>query len=311
MKISVIIPTYKRKIFLEKCLKALKKQKRKPDEIIIVAREEDNETIEFLQVEKNEIDNLRIVTVNKPGQAYAMNAGVEIACGDIICFTDDDAEPFPDWLERIEKWYEKNENIGGVGGRDIIIENGKIKCDSPCKKVGKLQWFGRAIGNHHLSLHPLLPVEVDILKGVNMSFRSEILKKYKFDMLLNSYSSVHNDFDMSLNAKKEGYKLIYDPEIKVYHHAVPRISHQRGDEIGVYEYSFATVYVLLKHLSPIRKVIFLLYFFLIGQRTSYGPILYLYDFFRWKRIPLKILKLSIKGKIEGLKKWILSNILKV
>jgi GT2 family glycosyltransferase len=306
MTISVIIPTYKRKNSLERCLKALKGQKRKPDEVIIVVREEDKETIEYLKSEKIHMPELKMVYVNQPGQVYAMNAGLEEASGEIICFTDDDAEPFPDWLEKLEKWYE-DKDVGGVGGRDIIItEDRKIKSDAPCKKVGKLQWFGRTIGNHHLSLNPSVPVEVDILKGVNMSFRSEILKKYKFDMILNNYSSVHNDLDMSLNARKEGYKLIYDPEIKVYHYAVPRITHKREDEISIYEHSFATVYVLLKHLSLVRKLVFLLYFFLIGQRASYGPILFLYDSLKGRRIPFKILKTSIKGKFDGLKRWILN-----
>ena len=37
--------------------------------------------------------------------------------------------------------------------------------------VGRVQWWGRRMGNHHLGA--IAPVEVEWLKGANMSFRRE------------------------------------------------------------------------------------------------------------------------------------------
>ena len=67
------------------------------------------------------------------------------ARGDIICFTDDDAGPWSDWIERIEKHF-RDPIIAGVGGRDIVIVDGK-SIKGKCKVVGKMSWFGRCIGN--------------------------------------------------------------------------------------------------------------------------------------------------------------------
>ncbi|ONQ99134.1 glycosyl transferase, partial [Burkholderia cenocepacia] len=44
MKISVLVPTYRRPADLARCLLALQRQQRLPDEVIVVARPEDDAT---------------------------------------------------------------------------------------------------------------------------------------------------------------------------------------------------------------------------------------------------------------------------
>lgn len=44
MNISVLIPTYRRPKDLARCLEALKKQKRVPDEVLVIVRNTDAET---------------------------------------------------------------------------------------------------------------------------------------------------------------------------------------------------------------------------------------------------------------------------
>ncbi|NTX23610.1 glycosyltransferase family 2 protein, partial [Burkholderia cepacia] len=48
MKISVLVPTYRRPADLARCLLALQRQQRLPDEVIVVARPEDDATHERL-----------------------------------------------------------------------------------------------------------------------------------------------------------------------------------------------------------------------------------------------------------------------
>jgi len=302
MKVSVIIPSYRRSDELKRCIKALFHQNIPSYEVIVVLREDDIQSIKVCE----EIKDIKVFKVSEPGVLIAMNKGMEVASGDIIAFTDDDAEPFPDWIEKIIKNFEEDEKVGGVGGRDIIIVDGK-EIKGKVKKIGKIQWFGRAIDYHHLELKVPRKIEVDVLKGVNMAFRRNFINDYKFDLNMNNISSVCFEFDICFYIKKKGGRIIYDPQLKVNHYPAPRqLGSQREDEINIYEYSQNYTYVMLKHLPFLRKVVFLFYFFLIGQRASYGPILILYDFFRSKRIPLRILKISIKGKFEGLKRWVLN-----
>ena len=48
-----------------------------------------------------------------------MNRGLDSARGDLVVFTDDDAEAQADWLERIEAKF-ADPSVGAVGGRDWI-----------------------------------------------------------------------------------------------------------------------------------------------------------------------------------------------
>ncbi|NMO95708.1 glycosyltransferase family 2 protein [Paenibacillus lemnae] len=49
MTISVIIPTYQRVEVLANCLEGLRKQRRQPDEIIVVVRDTDLGTRKYLE----------------------------------------------------------------------------------------------------------------------------------------------------------------------------------------------------------------------------------------------------------------------
>lgn len=105
MKISVVVPTYRRTKDLARCLAALKKQIRHVDELWIIVRDTDEESHKFLSNFDKESLPLEIATVTAVGVIAAMNIGLESCTGDIVAFTDDDAGPHPDWLERIESYF--------------------------------------------------------------------------------------------------------------------------------------------------------------------------------------------------------------
>ena len=178
MSLSVVVPTYRRPEDLVRCLEALKKQSRSADEVLVVARKTDIDTWTKLQQFNPGPLPLKTLGVTVPGSVAALNTALDAVKGEIIVFTDDDAAPHTDWLARIEAHFSADDQIGGVGGRDWIHVNGKPLCGRPCKIVGKLQWFGRTIGNHHQGEGP--PREVDILKGVNMSFRRTAIAHLRF-----------------------------------------------------------------------------------------------------------------------------------
>ena len=142
MKISVIVPTYQRPPDLVRCLTAFKLQVRPVDELWLIVRDTDLATWQFLETFDREALPLQIATVTASGVIAAMNIGLESVTGDIVAFTDDDAAPHPDWLEKIEAYYLADDKIGGVGGRDWVYHGSRLE-DGARPLVGKLQWFGR------------------------------------------------------------------------------------------------------------------------------------------------------------------------
>jgi len=144
---------------------ALQEQIKPVDQVIVVVRDTDAETWQFLAQFNAHKLPLHTVKVTQPGVVAALNAGLAAVEGDIVSITDDDAAPHPDWLERIAAYFTCDSRLGGLGGRDWIHHGSKLEDESRLV-VGQLQWFGRVIGNHHLGVGE--PREVDVLKGVNL-----------------------------------------------------------------------------------------------------------------------------------------------
>jgi glycosyl transferase family 2 len=115
LSISVVIITRNRCRDLERCLEAILRVRRAPDEILVV----DNGSTDATREVVDRIATtrpIRYVLEPKPGVSHARNAGSRAARGDILAFMDDDAVPREDWLENIENAFLKSPAIGIVGG---------------------------------------------------------------------------------------------------------------------------------------------------------------------------------------------------
>jgi cellulose synthase/poly-beta-1,6-N-acetylglucosamine synthase-like glycosyltransferase len=274
MKLSVLVPTYRRTKDLERCLNALKQQCYPASEILVVVRDTDDETHRFLQGFLPEILPLRVIDVATPGQVAALNAGLQLAKGDIVAITDDDAAPHSDWLEKIRLHFLADDRVGAVGGRDWVYESGSqvaLSSDSDVV-VGRLQWFGRSIGNHHLGTGEAR--EVDILKGANMSYRREAITGLYFnERLKGKGAQVNNDMDFSLSVKKKGWKIIYDPKCAVNHYPSPRFDEDQRDSFNFeayYNAAYNQTLILLNYQSTFEVMAYLFWSVLIGTRGCFG-----------------------------------------
>jgi glycosyltransferase involved in cell wall biosynthesis len=306
MKLTVLIPTYRRSKDLARCLEALKRQTNPADELLVVVRDTDEETHEFLRGFEVGDLRLKVVEVVPPGQVAALNAGLAVAIGEIIAITDDDAAPHPDWLERIESHFLADDRLGGMGGRDWVYHPG---CQEPEKApadrfvtVGKLQWFGRAIGNHHLGSGQ--PQEVDILKGANMSYRkTAIIDLWFNDKLKGTGAQVCNDMGFSLSVKSRGWKLLYDPTIAVDHFPAQRFDEDQRlafNPIAQQNMAYNETLVVLAHLPVFRKVVYLFWALLVGTRGIPGIVQILRFLPTQKQLSIQRGIASFRGRIVGI-----------
>ena len=201
MKLTVLIPTWKRGDLLEKCLQSLAEQERQADEVIVVYRDVDPEAQEYISHFAEKLPLVRVM-VEAPGVIHAENMGLEKVTSDIVCFLDDDAEVPAHWLKLIEEHFSRDSSLAGVGGPDYIVLDGDYRKE--CHTVGKITWYGKVIGNHHQKVVRLQ--EVDVLKGVNMSFRKSFIEP--LDEKLHSEHSYGNgsqwELDLCLKVKAKG-----------------------------------------------------------------------------------------------------------
>ncbi|MFS0517844.1 glycosyltransferase family 2 protein [Nostoc sp. UIC 10607] len=308
MRNTVLIPTYRRPQDLSRCLLALQEQTKPVDQVIVVVRDTDAETWQFLaQLNVHNLP-LHTVKVTQSGVVAALNAGLAAVEGDIVSITDDDAAPHPDWLERIAAYFTCDSRLGGLGGRDWIHHGSKLE-DESRPVVGQLQWFGRVIGNHHLGVGE--PREVDILKGVNMSFRTQAIGQLRFDeRMRGTGAQVHFEMAFTLTLKRAGWKIIYDPNVAVDHYPAQRFDEdQRNNfnEVAFINLVHNETLVLLEHLPFIRRIVFLFWAVFVGTCDSLGFVQWLRFIPSQGQLAGKKLLASWRGRWQGYKEFVIRN----
>lgn len=270
---SVVIPTFERPDFLQLCVRAIAKQTRLPDELIIVMRDTDTPThaaYDSLVAELGHVLNMRSGQVTAPGIVPPLIRGLELASSDIVIYHDDDAEAYPTWLEKLMALYDAPDVVG-AGGRLVNFFDFKQADYPAAKDIGVLTWYGRAWGN--LYRDPVSPGKRDVqyLMGPNCSYRRDVLKKVGFDVTLNRDVAFHWEMDVGLSVGRFG-RLRYDSDCMVKHHTAPRkaLGLRTKNYDGVYFAAFNYCRIMRKHLTPLGLFAYLAHSFLIGYAGQPG-----------------------------------------
>lgn len=193
--VSVAIPVYNGEKYVSVCIESLLNQTMKPDEIIVIDDGSTDDTIKFAS--KHPIKLLK--HEKNKGLAEARNTSIKNAVGDIIVFIDCDAKAEKDYIENMVKNY-KDDTVAGVGGKAIEVPLGGL-ANNYRSLFNVQEWGERG--------------ESDFLRGLCFSFRKAVLKEVGG---FNPYYRTNGeDVDICRRIIKKGYKLIYDPAIKVLH----------------------------------------------------------------------------------------------
>ena len=269
MRFSVLVVSYRRPDDLERCLRSLACQVRLPDEVILATVATDTATDVVLErwQTSGELPGLAHIKTPEPSILAQENLALAHATGDVVCFIDDDAEAFPDWLANIEAHY-RDSQIGAVGGPDYIYDNGQ-RVTGNAEVIGRVSWLGKVTGNHHLPGDRV--VEVDLLKGCNMSYRRHLVPR--LDPGIIGQFAHHWELETCLNIKRQGYSLIYDPCIRVNHYIRRSMAYREqhfvlGDYLYMINHNH--LYALLKHSGSIQQLFRLLWIFLWGDYPEMG-----------------------------------------
>lgn len=214
MKISIIICTYNRELYLPKCLEHLKNQTEDPSnfEIILVNNNSTDNTEKICQdyVQQNPQLSVTYVKETNPGLSFARNKGIETATGDILCFIDDDGFAIPEYVSIIKKFAEDERYS------NIVSFGGKV---NPCYNEGmEPKWLSKYIDG--LVSKVDLGDEVKLFTkkypaGCNMVFRKEFFEEHGgFNVDLHTRGDDKFVFD---KLKKAGLTTLYIPTLEVEH----------------------------------------------------------------------------------------------
>ncbi len=195
IKFSIIIPCKKKTNYLNECLKAINKQSINDFEVIV------------LPDEKEKIAGVKVIPL-KSGPADKRDLGVKKAKGKYIAFIDDDAYPDSDWLKNSLKYFKKYD---AVGGPQVTPNN-----DSFFQKTSGYALASRMTGGLRARYVPINhSFMINDWPTVNFLIKKSVFNKVGgFD----SRYYPGEDTKLCLDVIKNGYKMVYAPDVIVYHH---------------------------------------------------------------------------------------------
>lgn len=229
IELSIIIVSYNTKELTLKCLRSLTSLKLKT-EIIVVDNGSIDGTVEELKnlkIEKQKNNLIIIENKKNLGFSKANNVGIKTSSGKYILLLNSDTVVFPETLASMIQFMEINPKIGVATCR---VELGDGALDPACHRGFPTPWASltyflsleklfpksKLFGQYHLGFAMSdTPHEIDSCSGAFYLVRREVIDQV--GLLDEDYFMYGEDLDWSYRIKKAGWKIMYNPLVKITH----------------------------------------------------------------------------------------------
>jgi GT2 family glycosyltransferase len=178
-------------------------QSRKADEIIVVNGGGENDCSKTLDHWQKKCSYLRVINTQNINLANSRNIGMAVCTGELILMTDDDAKPYSDWIGQIVAAHKNHPEAGAIGGEVV--------------DAGGTGFLGRIADITTFPKWEKL-TEVSTVPGVNCSYKRTVVQQIgEQDIKLFR----GEDVDYNWRVLLAGFKVLYEPDIKVFHYHRP------------------------------------------------------------------------------------------
>jgi len=234
-RVSVLIITRDRPELLRNCIGSIVDSRYDNWEIVIL----DNGSAATRRSIEAHLDTLeqreRIRHVVSPPISFARmrQLAVDHASGEFLLSIDDDCVAEPDAMANLVRRFRSDASIGVVGGN---IHN--VGFDGP------EQWKGRGRFTVNGLYEPTEdPYQAEVFGGGNASLRRSALDEAGgYDPF---FSGGLDDADAVLSISERGYRVVYDPEVRITHYHTPARFRNLWRNIQIMR-----LYLFFKHFPP-------------------------------------------------------------
>jgi len=224
--VSVVICTYNRRDFLERCLDYLQYQANPNFEVVVVNGPSTDDTEAILDRYNGRI---KVARTPERNLSKSRNLGIELAGGDLIAFIDDDALPFDDWGDTLLAEFNRRPlTVAGLGG--------------PVYYAGSLEFQAQDSGVNRFAeareqidfFDPEMKDWRRYPTGTNACFRADVLREVNgFDEQFDYYL---DESELCFRLQERGHLVGYCADLYVRHEFAQ--SHNRG---GKHNYNWFTI----------------------------------------------------------------------
>ena len=292
--VSIVICTYNRAHYLERCIKSLKKQTYPNFEIIVVNGPSTDGTNHVL----NSYSKIRVVSQEKlNGLSFARNLGINASNGEIIAFIDDDSIADENWIAYLVEGY-TDESIGGIGGPVFDITGNWHQFKNGYVSKAGISSF---IHENDLKYNDPNGRFFNYLMCTNSSFKKDVLYEVGlFDIIIKYYL---DETDVCVRMIKSGYKIKHIDNAIICHEMIEGHNRKSPYDLNWTEIMKNVIYFTLKNFRseflsytfrPVQSLFWWLKYFIppyLNKDISLKQLLDIY---------LKLVKGAMKGYKDGL-----------
>jgi cellulose synthase/poly-beta-1,6-N-acetylglucosamine synthase-like glycosyltransferase len=200
--ISLIVPSFNEETTIRKSIKSLIDLDYPNYEIIVV---DDGSTDKTLKLAREfESSNVKVIHQHNQGKANALNNGINNSKGEIILTVDADTKLRKDSLKIISARFAKNKQIGAVAGNVKVIPEQSI--------LNIVQGTEYTVGINLVRKAQSTLGCVMIVPGPIAALRREAIEKVEYF----SNDTFAEDFDITMEVLKQGYKVEYEDDAISY-----------------------------------------------------------------------------------------------
>jgi O-antigen biosynthesis protein len=191
--------------------------------IVVENRPGSSATLRMIAERFAEEPRLRYVEESSPGLSRARNAGLRVAEGEVVAFTDDDVIVDSAWIRRCAKAFERADDVACVTG--LILPRELQTCSQLL--LEQFAGFGKGFRRRTYRLReargadPLFPYTPGMIgSGANTVLRADVGRHLGgFETRLGAGTPARGGEDLELYIRLlyEGYAIAYEPGAIVWH----------------------------------------------------------------------------------------------
>lgn len=232
--VSIVIPNKDMADVLDRCLSSIAEKSTYPNyEVVVVENNSEQEaTFAYYEKAQRQWPNVRVVVEPTADGTFnfarTVNYGFSQAKGEFLLMLNNDTEVItPDWLERLAGPC-RREDIGLVGAK-LLYPDGLIQHAGVFFHFDAPGHFGKTLPSDTQDYFNLCNLAQDLTAVTGACLMCSRAVWDELGGLDETFAVEYNDIDFCLRAQQHGRRVLYNPDVVLYHHeSISRGQASRG-----------------------------------------------------------------------------------